>query len=108
MARIGCEAAATNVSQSLSSVQLSPPPAGLTDGDQNGHHGNLTRVTETMVEEEKRMQDEALSEERERNMKLEKEREEDTKQGEEVLDTKFKRLQYLLGQSEVGVLNSTI
>lgn len=75
------------------------------------HHGNLDHVcgiTDTMVEEEKRMENEALGEERERDLKLEKEREQDTKQGEEVLDTKFKRLQYLLGQSEVRTLGSDL
>ena len=54
-----------------------------------------------MVEEEKKMEETALREERERNIRLQKEREDDLKGGEEAMDSKFKRLQYLLGQSEV-------
>ncbi|KAI9753630.1 MAG: hypothetical protein M1815_006089 [Lichina confinis] len=54
-----------------------------------------------MVEEESRMEKAALEAEKERSDRFRKDRDDDFKQGDEALDTKFKRLEYLLSQSEV-------
>ncbi|KAI9789158.1 MAG: hypothetical protein M1816_006290 [Peltula sp. TS41687] len=82
------------------SAASSIPSGKLHDNDANGS-ASAVEISKTMEEEEKRMEETALGEERERNEKLKKEREEDLNGGEEIMDSKFKRLQYLLGQSKV-------
>lgn len=82
------------------SAASSSPSEQVHDRGADASAGSLG-VSKTMVEEEKKMEEIALREERERNERLRMEREEDLKGGEEAMDSKFKRLQYLLGQSEV-------
>ncbi len=58
-----------------------------------------------MLEEERNMEKAALEAEKDFSSRLQRDREEDIRQGDEVMDTKFKRLEYLLGQSEVCYYN---
>ncbi len=58
-------------------------------------------VSRAMVEEEKKMEEQALRSEEQRSQMYERERERDMDRGDEVVDLKFKRLQYLLAQSKV-------
>ena len=66
----------------------------------------LGTVSDAMVEEESRMEKAALEAEKERSDRFRKDRDDDFKQGDEALDTKFKRLEYLLSQSEVSIHGS--
>ncbi|KAI9826254.1 MAG: hypothetical protein M1826_006676 [Phylliscum demangeonii] len=54
-----------------------------------------------MEEEEQQMAQKTVQDEEQRQERLQQAREEDLQAGEEVVDSKFKRLQFLLGQSEV-------
>ena len=49
------------------------------------------------------MEKAALQAEKERSSRFQKDRDDDFKQGDEAMDTKFKRLEYLLSQSEVSI-----
>lgn len=98
-------AVATNGSSfdapSLSPTAPSSPPSGNAQdtGKQDG--AAYGTVSQAMVQEEREMEKAALRAGKDLTNRFKKDREEDIKQGDEAMDTKFKRLQYLLGQSEV-------
>jgi hypothetical protein len=83
---------------------LSSPPLtsqmlnGDSEDDDVDEGGAVSRA---MVEEEKKMEEQALRSEEQRSQMYERERERDMDRGDEVVDLKFKRLQYLLAQSKV-------
>ena len=60
-------------------------------------------VSKSMLEEEKKLQTAVLKEEEERAAALQAEREKDAAGGEDVIDPKFKRLEFLLQQSSVSL-----
>ncbi len=78
------------------STPSSPPSDGSPNGDKQSRNEPLG-VSDAMLAEEKAMEDAALEEEKERQKKLQAQRDEDLK----AVDPKFKRLEFLLQQSKV-------
>lgn len=63
--------------------------------------GGVGGLTEAMEKEESQMAEQRRKEDEERDRKLAAEREKDMKGGKEVVDTKYKALEYLLSQSKL-------
>lgn len=61
-------------------------------------------VSATMLAEEERMRELSERDEAKRNQRLEAERKKDLDGGKEVVDSKFKALEYLLSQSKVETI----
>ena len=93
---------------STSRLPTSTPSSPPTDVS---HHGDRTDeseeladgVSKSMIEEEKKLQTAVSKEEEERAAALQAEREKDAAGGEDVIDPKFKRLEFLLKQSSVSL-----
>jgi len=64
--------------------------------------GNHEGVSSAMRKEEEQLREASMKEEADREAKLEKQRQEDLKGGEDGMDKKFKALEYLLSQSKAG------
>ena len=82
----------------------SSPPSETYSNKQHQESGNGASVTlsESMLQEDIRMKAARKKEDDMYKKKYEEEREQDIKSGE--TDTKFQRLQYLIGQSKVRLL----
>lgn len=70
----------------------SPPPANMDDDN----------VSKEMQDEESRMRTQREKQDAKRDVKLEKERQEDIKSGKDVLDKKFQQLEFLMNKSKVS------
>ncbi|KAI9840648.1 MAG: hypothetical protein M1838_003959 [Thelocarpon superellum] len=99
------DATSHNGDSRLPTSAPSSPPSETSQngrGDRPGRSAAVTdAVSEAMREEEQRMEEAAMAEERERNLKFQAERDQDLQAGDEVVDPKFKRLEYLLSQSKI-------
>lgn len=94
-------ASSGSVSRLPTTAPSSPPSETALSNDAERADDGHGAVSKEMVKEEKDMEQAALAAERDRSDRLRKEREDEMQQGNEAVDIKFKRLQYLLGQSEV-------
>jgi hypothetical protein len=74
----------------------SPPPADMSD-----HNEGISRE---MQAEEDRMRAQREKDDAKRNVELERERQEDLKSGKEILDEKFRQLEFLMNKSKVSPL----
>lgn len=79
---------------SVDTPNSSPPPADMSKKEKNG-------VSEAMRVEEEEMARQREEEEAKRNEEMAKERQKDIEGGTQVVDQKFKALEYLLTQSKV-------
>lgn len=80
--------------KTMSTPASSPPPAAMED--EQSHH-----ISATMAAEEEKMREVSRKQDEQRDRKFADEREKDIKGGKEVVDTKFKALEFLLNQSKV-------
>ncbi|KAI9824382.1 MAG: hypothetical protein M1832_001917 [Thelocarpon impressellum] len=90
-----------SVSRLPTSTPSSPPSGGSNDGDKSTRDAGPVRVSEAMLDEEKTMEDAAMREEEQRQRKFQAQREDEFNAGEQAIDPKFKRLEFLLKQSKV-------
>ncbi|KAI9798520.1 MAG: hypothetical protein M1833_004787 [Piccolia ochrophora] len=88
-------------SRETSSPPSSPPSEDSPDGHKSNNGETPVEISESMRQEEERMERAALKEEAKRNKKLKAQREKDMKGGDEAMDKKFQGLDYLLSQSKV-------
>jgi ATP-dependent DNA helicase len=72
----------------------SPPPADVETMAESG-------ISEAMRHEEEKMQQKTKQDQARRDEEMAKERQKDVEGGEEVVDKKFKSLEYLLKKSKV-------
>lgn len=80
------------------------PVVGLEKAMDKDAEEELGDVSATMRAEEEQLREISRKEEAERDVKMEKARQEDLKGPPDVLDKKFKALEYLLNQSKVGYM----
>ncbi|KAI9672483.1 MAG: hypothetical protein M1817_003249 [Caeruleum heppii] len=88
-------------SSHLSTSAPSSPPSETSPTVKHAEHGRVPGVSDSMREEEERMEAAAVKEEEKRQNKFQVEREQEAEAGEAAVDPKFKRLEYLLSQSKV-------
>jgi len=85
------------------STPASSPPAESLDVDEKdvSNTNDAKGVSTSMEEEERKMMEARRKTDEKKDRKLEQQREEDIKGGKEVVDTKYKALEFLLSQSKV-------
>ncbi|KAI9696277.1 MAG: hypothetical protein M1836_005830 [Candelina mexicana] len=81
-----------------SSTPSSPPSEGTPAKE---HNDPSTRVSKTMLEEEKKMEAASLRAEKKRQKEMEKTRQKDVSSGKESDESMYNKIQFLLGQSKV-------
>ncbi|KAI9807676.1 MAG: hypothetical protein M1825_005617 [Sarcosagium campestre] len=97
----GTEAASNAGDSRLSSSPPSSPPSDISVNEDQFQNGDSQRdISDSMREEEAKMEKAAVKEEQKRQRKLKAEREKDSKGGA-VLEKKFQGLEFLLSQSKV-------
>ena len=94
------------------SEEMTPPSSPPSEGDEvktedgsnpaeANDNRNLPGVSETMEEEERRMQELSRKEDQAREEQMKEERRKDLDSGQQGMDSKFKALEFLLSQSKV-------